>query len=228
MNPSRLKYRSEKLERLDIGDFTPQEYQLWEKEMRLIHSFLGERRAMRKSLVSEIRKNRADYIKILDVGAGSGELSARLLKEFEERRISVVGADASERAVLSMREKGIQGVRCDALKLPFADGSFDYVYSTLFLHHLSDRNAIALIREMKRIARQKFFIIDLERQFIPYLLFKTLGGLIFQPFTRDDGSLSILRSFNRKELENIAVKAGVKNICIRRSYLNRLILSGTN
>lgn len=228
MNPSKLKFRSEKLERLDTGDFTPKEYELWKKEMSFIHRFLGERRAIRQSLVAEIRKNPADNINVLDVGAGSGELSARLLKTFAQRSISVVGADASEIAVRSMRAHGIQSVQCNALEMPFADNSFDYVYCTLFLHHLTDHDAVELLGQMKRVARRKIFVIDLERQYLAYVSYKILGRLFLQPFTREDGALSILRSFNPAELKNIATIAGVKNISVRRSYVNRLILSGTS
>ena len=228
MNPSKVKFGSYKLERLDTGDFTPQEYELWKKEMQFIHRFLGERRAIRQSLVAEIRKNPADQIKVLDVGAGSGELSAGLVKTFPDLSIFIVGADTSEFAVRSMRANGIHGVQCNALEMPFADNSFDYVYCTLFLHHLTDRDAVELLGQMNRIARQKIFVIDLERQYLAYLSFKIFGRLFLQSFTREDGALSILRAFNPTELKDIAAKAGVKNISVRRSYLNRLILSGTS
>ncbi|MFL6466542.1 MAG: hypothetical protein ACJ72Z_01145, partial [Pyrinomonadaceae bacterium] len=53
-----FKNRSQKLERMDLGEYTPQEYALWAKEMRLVHGFLGERRAIRHSLIAEIRGNK--------------------------------------------------------------------------------------------------------------------------------------------------------------------------
>ncbi|MFL6468843.1 MAG: methyltransferase domain-containing protein, partial [Pyrinomonadaceae bacterium] len=177
---------------------------------------------------AEIRGNKSSEVSVLDVGAGTGELTARVARELDGRRAYVVGADSSEHAVNAIADKGIQGVQCDALQLPFADKSFDYVFSTLFLHHLRDDAAVKLIREMLRVSQRKIFVIDLERRPLAYIFYRAFGRLFFQPFTRDDGALSILRAFNPSELRNIAKLAEMKNIRIRRSHLNRLILSGTN
>ena len=45
------------------------------------------------------------------------------------------------------------GVVATAILLPFADGSFDSVWSFGLLHHLPDHDARAAIREMRRVTR---------------------------------------------------------------------------
>ena len=65
--------RSERLERLDTGDYTPREYAKWQQEMRFIHRVFGELRALKNSLVREVLASGEGRVSILDVGAGSGE-----------------------------------------------------------------------------------------------------------------------------------------------------------
>jgi len=117
-------------------------------------------------------------------------------------------------------------VQADALKLPFADDSFDYVYCTLLLHHLGDDAAVTLLTEMKRVARKRFYIVDLNREPIAYYAYRAIGWLFLQNLTSDDGALSILRSFRPVELLELAKKAGLHDVRIEHSRLNRLILSG--
>ncbi len=216
--------RSRKLERLDTGDYSPEEYQRWLTETRLINRWLGDSRALRLSLENESLEG---PVTILDVGAGSGELlkSARL--HLGDRASLLVGAEINPEAaarIAGQANAGLLSVQCDALRLPFADNSFDLVVSSLFLHHLSDAEAITLIREMDRVARKNFFIIDLHRSRVAFYLYRLFGPIFLQPFTIEDGSLSILRSFRPDELKHLAESAGINPIVQRRLFF-RLVLS---
>ena len=111
-------------------------------------------------------------------------------------------------------------------RLPFADNSFDFVVCSLFLHHLTDEKAVVLLAEMKRVARNRIFAIDLHRSPVAYYFYKVVGSIFLQRFTVEDGSLSILRAFKPNELENLARAAGLKEISVSRSAAYRLVLSG--
>jgi SAM-dependent methyltransferase len=82
--------------------------------------------------------------KVLDVGSGPGQLATRLVREVPN--LAVTGVDISEamveRAARRAEEAGLAGrVRFEAGDvgaLPFADGEFDEVVSTLSLHHWPD------------------------------------------------------------------------------------------
>jgi ubiquinone/menaquinone biosynthesis C-methylase UbiE len=120
----------------------------------------------------------------------------------------------------------IQPVKCSGLRLPFDDHSIDYAICTLLLHHLSDEDAVELIGEMCRVSRRSFFVVDLNRHPVGYYGFRVISPLLFQPFTREDGALSILRSFTAKEMVDLAKKAGVSQVKVEHSRANRLVLSG--
>ena len=221
----RFAARSTETERLDRGEYTADEYGRWRKEMFFIHRIFGEVRALRQSLVKEIQTLPSSSVSVLDVAAGSGDLLSYLRDRTPHKDISVVGAECSAEATKWISSKGITAVRCDALQLPFAADSFDFVFCTLFLHHLNEIDAAELLRQMARVARLRFFVIDLDRRPLPYYAYKILGSVFLQPFSRDDGALSILRSYREDELKHLAERAGVRNVEVRHSAVNRLILS---
>lgn len=222
----RFKHRSYDLERLDTGDYTAAEYARWHREMWFIHRIFGEMRALKGSLFKTIEASGKSSVSILDVGAGAGELLSELRKWTADRDAFLVGAEINAAAAAEIRDANINAVRCNALRLPFADNSFDYVFCSLFLHHLGDESAVELLREMGRVAANGIFVIDLNRNATAYYFYKFIGGLFLQKFTRDDGALSILRSFTAEEMYALAENAGLYDIKVERSTANRLILSG--
>lgn len=221
----RFKQRSRELERLDTGDYTPDEYAKWQRELRIINRIFGEVRALRNSLYREITLNNVDQVSILDVGAGSGEL-LRHLKRWTGENTFLAGAEINPEAARTMLAAGIQAVHSNALKLPFADDSFDFVICSLFLHHLDDNAAVEMLREMSRVSKRRIFVIDLRRHPIAYYFFRITGYFLLQKFTRDDGSLSVLRSFTPEELLTLGERAGLTDVSVRRSAAYRIVLSG--
>jgi|CXWL01.1.fsa_nt_gi ubiquinone/menaquinone biosynthesis C-methylase UbiE len=221
-----FRHRSSELERLDTGDYTPAEYARWQLEMRFIHRIFGEVRALKATLFREMNENGHERVSVLDVGAGSGELLRELVKWTDGRKTFFAGAEIHSDAARSIHEKDISAIQCDALQLPLADDSFDHAFCTLFLHHLDDAAAIELVREMARVSRGRIFVIDLNRHPTAYYTYKIVGRLFLQRFSLEDGALSILRSRTPLEMRAIAVKAGLCDVRVEHSRVNRLILSG--
>jgi ubiquinone/menaquinone biosynthesis C-methylase UbiE len=216
----RFKSRSQELERLDTGDYTDAEYARWQLEMHYIQRFYGEWRALERCLPKLDPGSR-----LLDVGAGSGELLG-----FARRRLArdcfLVGVEMETKAAVEMRSRGLDALHADGLDLPFADGTFDYAICSLVLHHLKDVEATKLLAEMKRVAAKKVFVIDLHRSPVSYYFYKTFGRLFLQNLTLEDGALSILRAFTPGEMEELARSAGLEEVNVEHSKAGRLILSG--
>ena len=83
--------------------------------------------------------------RVLDVGAGTGELT-RVLRE--ECSCPVVALDADTGLLSQTRPPRVRG---DATRLPFADGAFDLVVCQALLVNLSD--PAATVREFARVSR---------------------------------------------------------------------------
>lgn len=229
----RFRQRSNDLEHIDIGDYTPEEYEGCIVELQRVNQWLGDARALRRSLLADIEQADLRKFSVLDVAAGSGELlrvaAAWARRNKRQGRFTALELNArSAKAVLekSSAREGINSIRGDALRLPFADGSFDYSISSLFTHHLDDVEIVRVLEELNRVARRRIFIIDLHRHPIAYCLYRTVGRLVLHNrLLREDGALSILRSFKPQELIDLASQAGLDDIRLERRFPYRLVLS---
>ena len=113
--------------------------------------------------------------RILDVGAGSGSVADRLGRALNRAGppARVVALDRQWRHLAAGRRlcRGRPpAVGADAFRLPFADGAFDWVISTLFLHHFSpDENSRDAARVPARRPARAFAVLDLRRHLVPTL-----------------------------------------------------------
>ncbi len=227
-----FQVRSKDLERIDTGDYTPQEYERFLHEIGFINRYLGDERAMRETLLREIKAKNLREFSVLDVGAGSGAM-LRTIADFARKSRSqarLVGLDLNELSAKTVSTESknfneIFSVRGNALQLPFPDKTFDYTICSLFTHHFSDAQIIIILKEMQRVSRREIFVIDLHRHRLAYLFYKIFcTAFRISPLVRQDGSLSILRSFKPNELKNLAERAELENISVKRYFPFRLVL----
>ena len=229
----RFKQRSHRLEHIDTGNYTADEYEDCIGELQLVNRWIGDAHSLKATVLREVEVQRLKSFSMLDIGAGSGELlrvAARWARQ-TNRKLRAVGLDMNERMTESIVEESerfdeISSVRGDALKLPFADAEFDYVICSLFTHHLLDEQVVQVLGEMSRVAKRRIFVIDLHRHPVAYLLYTTVGKIILHNrLVRHDGALSILRGFKSDELLELAQRAGLRDIWIERHFPYRLVLS---
>jgi ubiquinone/menaquinone biosynthesis C-methylase UbiE len=229
----KFKQRSYELEDIDTGNYTPEEYEHCISELQLVNRWMGDAHALKQSLLKDVEQNALESFSVLDVGAGSGELLrvAATWARSTNRRFRGVGLELNERSAQAILGESadfpeITSVRGDALRLPFADGEFDYVMCSLFTHHFVDERVVDILREMSRVARRHMFVIDLHRDPVPYFFYTTLAKLVLKNrLIRHDGALSILRSFKAEELFKLGRAAGLRNIRVELHFPARLVLS---
>lgn len=231
----RFGQRSQELEHIDKGDYTPEEYEGCLAELRRVNRWLGDVSALRRSVLPDIERGGARAFTLLDVGAGTGELLREVALAARTRGVTprLVGLELNERAAAGLLEESrefpeIASVRGDAMRLPFADGAFDYVMCSLFTHHFRDDACVRAFREMARVARRRVYCIDLHRHPVAYYFYTTIGRLILHNrLTREDGALSILRAFRPDELHRLGERAGLKGVRVERRFPYRLVLSAS-
>lgn len=84
---------------------------------------------------------------ILDLGCGDGQLTQRIAATGAR----VVGVDASEEMVASVRARGIAADHANAETLPYPDASFDAVFSNAALHWVRDQDA--MMAQVRRVLK---------------------------------------------------------------------------
>src|SRR6185295_2058128 len=99
-------------------------------------------------------------------------------------------------------------VRADALDPAFQDGSFDYVLTNMFMHHLDDDVAVQLLKQMDRLARRGILVADLERDRAAYAWI-SLFTLFANPMVRHDARVSVAQAFTQDEILSLRERAGV-------------------
>jgi len=226
--------RSYELEHLDKGDYTAEEYEGCIVELQLINRWLGDARALKRSLLSLIDAEGLKTFSVLDVGAGSGELLRVIARNAVQKKqhATLVGVELNERSVRAIVEEsrefpGISSVRADALKLPFPDECFDYAMCSLFTHHFREKEIVKILGEMNRVARKGIVVIDLHRHPIAYGFYTTIGKIFLRNrLIREDGALSILRGFKAEELKELGKAAGLGEVRVERRFPYRLVMRG--
>lgn len=227
-----FKRRSERLERIDTGDYTPEEYDRFLADIRKVNRYAGDSRALRRTLIQALRSSTATDFKVLDVGAGSGELLRDIARYARKagKNVQLTGIEVNERSARSILTESagipeISAVRGDALDLPFSDGAFDYVISSLFAHHLTNSQIISALKEMGRVSTREVFLIDLHRHPLALAMYKVFCiAFRISQLVRQDGSLSVLRGFKPEELLDLAKGAGFDEPRVVRSFPFRLVL----
>ncbi|MEO8041953.1 MAG: methyltransferase domain-containing protein [Acidobacteriota bacterium] len=224
--------RSTELERIDTGDYTPEEYATFLREIAFINRYLGDGRALKKTLLSEIAKANLREFSVLDVGCGSGEL-LRMIAEFAQkngRTASLTGIDLNpiSSATTQSESSGfpeIVSVQGDAFQLPFADGAFDYAIASLFFHHLTDEQIPIVLREMSRVARRGIYVIDLHRDPVAFVGYKAFCFVFrISELVRHDGSLSITKGFKVEDLKRLSLSAGLEASVAEHVFPGRVVL----
>ena len=98
----------------------------------------------------------ADGMTVLEIGCGTGNVTIRA--KHRHPGTELVGLDPDPKALIRAQRKarGLTGIRFErgyAQRLPFPDGTFDRVLSSMMLHHLDDATKAATAAEVFRVLR---------------------------------------------------------------------------
>jgi ubiquinone/menaquinone biosynthesis C-methylase UbiE len=185
------------------------------RDLRRINQFTGG-----AALSLRAVRSLGEPTTILDVGTGAADIPALLLADARRhgRSLAITATDSREEVLEAARvasptiatTRGLMLAVADGRRLPCADASFDVVHASLLLHHLDANDAVAVLREMRRVARRGIVVNDLARSRLfwigAWLLTRTLAS---SRYTRNDGPLSVRRAWTRSEMADLLGRAGL-------------------
>jgi 2-polyprenyl-3-methyl-5-hydroxy-6-metoxy-1,4-benzoquinol methylase len=171
---------------------------------------------------------RGDKLRLLDVGYGHGDMLRRIARWAARRGVMVdlVGIDLNPRSAPVAR-----AATDPALPISFRTGDYadlagqgwDVIVSSLVAHHMSRRQLIAFLRFMEAESAKGWFVNDLHRLWLPHATFPLLARTMgWHRIVREDGTLSIARSYRPREWTPILGEAGITAARVHRAFPFRL------
>jgi len=173
------------------------------RDLVRVNKLLGGYKILRKMMAQFVRPG--EGFSVLDVGAASGDMGASLRRRYPQAKVTSLDYRSVHLALA-----GYPKVIGDAFCLPFRPASFDFVFTSLFLHHFSDEQVVELLRNFASLARRAVLAIDLERGPFAYHFMPTTRWLFgWHGLSMHDGPASVQAAFKREELLALAQQAGL-------------------
>jgi SAM-dependent methyltransferase len=162
-----------------------------------------------------------DVATILDVGTGAADIPLSLLARarVDGRPLAITATDSRPEILAAARRArpaieratGLELAIADGRALPYPDAAFDVAHASLVLHHLAPDEAVAFLRELRRVARRGIVVNDLVRGRLFWIGgWLLIHGTLMSRYTRNDGPLSVRRAYTRPELIGLLATAGLE------------------
>jgi SAM-dependent methyltransferase len=223
--PLRVRHPGHEL--LDEPVLDPAELRLNLREMARLNRLPGGVAASRRA-IGRLLDGSTDPT-VLDVGTGSADLPAALVRKANGRSVRVLASDLRPEILAYARARvgrleGVEVLQADARDLPLTDGAVDVAHASLVMHHLDPTDVVAALREMRRVARRGVVVNDLRRSPFAFAVTAvTVLALTRGRYTRHDGLLSARRAYTLGELDDLAAVAGLRRVWRSAPFLPRVV-----
>jgi 2-polyprenyl-3-methyl-5-hydroxy-6-metoxy-1,4-benzoquinol methylase len=207
-----LTVRSRQEEQMDAADLAPAVYET------VLHDLARVNRWTFTAWPTIAFLNRAigdaTRFRLMDVGFGDGDVLRAVARWARKRGITaeLVGVDLNEKSLAAARAATPPDLAIDYRAGDYLDqaGPFDFVISSQVTHHMTDAQLTTFLRYMEDEARRGWLICDLHRHGFAHWGFPILARLLgVHRIVREDGQLSIARSFRPAEWRVILGAAGI-------------------
>ncbi|MEA3000301.1 MAG: hypothetical protein QOK17_2134 [Sphingomonadales bacterium] len=224
---SKLDVRSREDEQMDAPDLDPAVYETVLHDLARVNRFTftaWPTLAFLRRAIGDAKRFR-----LMDVGFGDGDV-LRAVSRWARRRgieADLVGVDLNEKSVKAAQDATQAGLNIDYRAGDYLDqaGPWDFIVSSQTTHHMTDEQLLTFLRTMERESRMGWLICDLHRLAFAYWGFPILARLLMvHRIVREDGRLSIARSFRKADWEEYLRQAGIapEDVRIVRRFASRL------
>ena len=223
-------YRTEATEIMDDFSLAGVELQDALDKIARINQLLGGNRLTLNGIKKLLDiSDTTQTITIADIGCGNGDM-LRMLADYAIQKnivLQLIGIDANAFTVayaqkLSAAYPNILYSCVDIFSPAFENVTYDIVLCTLTLHHFKEDEIVNIISTFSKNATTGILINDLHRSLVAYRLFEFICWIFrLNRMSREDGLVSILRGFKKKELEDFSKKLNVNRYSIRWKWAFR-------
>lgn len=225
-----LAKRSNRKELLDADSIPFSDIKVCMKELNSINTLLGGHAITLQGTDRFISEDDSE-LTICEIGCGGGDNLAAIAKKYREKNVRLLytGIDlktaCTEFAAQQYPALHATWIAADYKKANLNGHQPDLVFSSLFCHHFTDEELVDMLQWMKQNSRLGFFINDLQRSAVAYYLIKWLTAAFSRSYlVKNDGCISVARSFRKKDWKHIFEKAGITNYSIRWKWAFRYLI----
>ena len=188
-------------------------------KLTIINKWLGGNQLTLNGVRKLIKNlDKSKEITIVDLGCGGGDI-LRVLADYARHNnfnFKLIGIDANLTTIkyaqnLSTDYPNISYQQLDIDSSEFDELEYDIALSTLFLHHFEHDKVDQIIKQWSDRASIGVVVNDLHRHSLAYYLFYFITLFFGNEMVRNDGLLSILKGFTRKDLEQHASRLPYKS-----------------
>jgi len=195
-----------------------------------LNSVSGSFRRIFREIESEQRR-RGRPLRVLDIACARGDFVLAAAREARERSLAVSfsGCDINPHAIELAKERA--SARSlpsdfflhDAVATPLPEG-FDMCVASLFFHHLTEVQALDLLRNMS-LKCPCVIVNDLVRSPLNLASIALASRILTRsPVVHTDAALSARAAFTRDELLGFADRAGLEGATIKFGGISRMML----
>ena len=193
-------------------------------ELETINTWLGGY----QPVLAALAKLRARFplgraLRLADLGSGGGDTLRHIAAWARQQGVPVAltGIDANAFMLDYAQAKStafpeISYRQLDIFSPEFAAQPYDVLTASLFCHHFTDAELVALLRNWHQQAGVAVVINDLHRHWLAYYSIKLLTWLLRgSRLVRHDAPLSVARAFTRADWRRLLAQAGIARYSVR-------------
>ena len=225
-----LQNRSAEIEIMDDLDCRGEVVDQTLRELDFINQWLGGNAVTLQALKQVLQnQSKSQEISIADLGCGSGEMLRLIARRAlqENRSLKLLGIDANPNIIefAKIHSLKFNNISFEAVNI-FSEGfrkrKFDVVLCTLFLHHFTEEQLVAVFKSLHQQTKIGIIVNDIHRHPLAYYSIKWLTQFFSKSaMVKFDAPLSVQRAFTKKELTDILSKAGITNYQLKWKWAFR-------
>ena len=170
-------------------------------------------------------------LEICEIGCGGGDNLFAIYKYCLKKNIpaTFIGIDINPECIAFAKQQYTQ-LPCLWICSDYALVNFEYdqpdiIFSSLFCHHFTNEELVAMLKWQQQNSRKGFFINDLHRHWLAYYLIKYITKFFSKSYlVKNDACLSVARSFRKEDWQLLFQKAGINDYTINWRWAFRFLV----
>jgi len=198
------------------------------KELNIVNSRLGGHAITLKG-VKQLAPD-STKLTVCEIGCGGGDNLFAIYKKWNQKApLEFVGIDLNQECITFARQQypnlPCEWIVSDYAVINFRENKPDIIFSSLFCHHFTDEQLVFMLGWLRNNSRAGFFINDLHRHWLAFYLIRYITRFFSRSYlVKNDASLSVARSFKKKDWEKLLRRAGIENYSIRWQWAFRWLV----